>query len=71
LATLKIRLTDELREDLLEISRTESRPISEIVRDSLSRYVALQQFRAIRRRILPFAEAQGLVTDEETFRILR
>jgi hypothetical protein len=30
--------------------------------------LALSQFEDLRRRIMPFAEAQGLLSDEESFR---
>jgi len=68
--TLTIRLPEPLRADLNKLSRQEHKAVSDIVRDSLRRHVAVQQFRALRRRILPFAEAQGLVTDEDVFRAL-
>ncbi len=68
--TITIRLPDELREDLLLLSQQEHKPISDIVRDSLRRHVAVGKFRALRRKVLPFAEAQGLVTDEDVFRAL-
>ncbi len=50
--------------------RQEHKAVSDIVRDSLRRHVAVQQFRSLRRKILPFAEAHGLVTDEDVFRAL-
>jgi len=65
--TLTIRLSDELREDLQKISRTLNKPVSDVVRDSLRRYVALEKFRALRKAVLPFAEAQGFLTDEDVF----
>ena len=34
------------------------------------RFVAIERFRALRRRTLPFAEAQGLLTDEDVFRAI-
>lgn len=70
MTTLTIRLPDQLRVDLKKLSRQEHKAVSEIVRDSLRRHVAVQQFRSLRRKILPFAEAQGLVTDEDVFRSL-
>lgn len=69
--TLTIRLPEQLRTDLNRLSRQEHKAVSDIVRDSLRRHVAVQQFRSLRRRILPFAEAQGLVTDEDVFKALR
>jgi len=65
--TLTIRLPDELRAELQRISQDENKPVSDVVRESLRRYVAVAQFRALRRRALPFAEAQGLLTDEDVF----
>jgi len=68
--TLTIRLPEQLRTDLKKLSRQEHKAVSDIVRDSLRRHVAVQQFRSLRRKILPFAEAQGLVTDEDVFKAL-
>lgn len=70
MTTLTVRLPDQLRTDLNKLSRQEHKAVSDIVRDSLRRHVAVQQFRSLRRRILPFAEAQELVTDEDVFRAL-
>jgi predicted transcriptional regulator len=68
--TLTIRLPEELKADLQRISEDENKPVSDIVRESLRRYIAVTKFRAIRRRVLPFAEAQGLMTDEDIFEAL-
>lgn len=70
MTTLTIRLPEQLRSDLKKISRQEHKAVSDIVRESLRRHVAVRQFRSIRRKILPFAEAQGLVTDEDVFKAL-
>ena len=70
MTTLTIRLPEQLRADLNQVSRQEHKPVSDIVRESLRRHVAVQQFRALRRKVLPFAEAQGLLTDEDVFRAL-
>ena len=68
--TLTIRIPDELRADLQEISSRQSVPVSDLVRESIRRYVAIERFRALRKRTLPFAEAQGLLTDEDVFRAI-
>ena len=68
--TLTIRIPDELRADLQEISSRQSVPVSDLVRESIRRYVAVERFRALRKRTLPFAEAQGLLTDEDVFRAI-
>mgnify|MGYP003822673991 FL=1 len=65
--TLTIRLPEDLREDLQKLSEEQSKPVSDIVRESIRRYVAVEKFRALRRKVLPFAEAQGFLTDEDVF----
>jgi predicted transcriptional regulator len=68
--TLTIRLSDELRAGLREVSREKNKPVSDVVRESLRRYVAVEKFRALRAKALPFAEAEGFVTDEDVFRAI-
>jgi len=68
--TLTIRLPDELRAALQQVSQDQDKSVSDIVRDSLRRYVAVTRFRSLRRRALPFAEAQGLLTDDDVFRAI-
>lgn len=70
MTTLTIRLPEQLRTDLDEISREENKAVSDIVRESLRRYIAIEKFRSIRKKILPFAEAQGLLTDDDIFKAL-
>ena len=65
-----VRLPDDLRAKLERISRQEHKPVSDIVRESIRRYVAIQRFRQLRGQILPFAEAAGILTDEDVFRIM-
>ena len=68
--TLSIRLPMALRRDLERISQEQNRPTSDVAREALRRYLAVEKFRALRNRTLPFAEAQGLLTDEDIFRIV-
>ena len=68
--TITIRLPDELRPDLQKLSQEQSKPVSDLVRESIRRYVAVEKFRALRKKVLPFAEAQGFLTDEDVFRAI-
>lgn len=68
--TLTIRLPDELRDDLQKLSEEQSKPVSDIVRESIRRYVAVEKFRSLRRKVLPFAEAQGYLTDDDVFKAI-
>ena len=65
--TLTLRIPEDLKKDLEELSKTEQKPISDLVRESLRQYIAIRRFRKLRNKVLPFAEAQGLLTDEDIF----
>jgi predicted transcriptional regulator len=67
MSTLTIRLDPKLEKALDRLARTTGKTKSEIARDALKREVAVTRFRELRRKTLPFAEAQGLVTDEDVF----
>lgn len=68
MSTLTIRLDGKLEKALDRIARRTGRTKSEIAREALERQIAITRFRELRARTLPFAEAQGLLTDEDVFR---
>jgi len=68
--TLTIRIPEKLRAELNRISRQQNKAVSDVVRDSVRRYVAIEKFRALRKKVLPFAEAQGFLTDEDVFKAI-
>ena len=68
---ITIRLPDDLRKLLDEISEQEHLPVSDLVRESIRRYAAVYRFRQLRNKVLPFAEAQGLLTDDDVFENLK
>ena len=70
MTTLTIRLPNELRAELKTVSREKNQPVSDLVRVSIRRYVAIERFRSLRGKVLPFAEAQGFVTDEDVFKAI-
>lgn len=66
-ATLTIRLDKELEELLSKASKRTGKNRSEIAREALRRQIRLENFEELRRRIMPFAEARGYLTDEDVF----
>jgi len=64
---ITFRVPQDLNNDLKKISLEEDKPVSNLVRESLRRYVQIYRFRKLREKVLPFAEAQGLLTDEDIF----
>jgi predicted transcriptional regulator len=67
MSNLTVRIPEDLRKKLEAYCAEAQRPASEVVRDSLRRYLAVEKFRRLRRKTLPFAEAQGFLTDEDVF----
>lgn len=69
-SALTIRLDPDLDRRLSRAARRSGRTRSEFVREALRRQLAIAQLEDLRRRIMPFAEAQGYLTDEDVFRDL-
>lgn len=67
---LTIRLPLKMRRELEKLSREKHYPLSDLVRESLQRYLAAERFQVLRKKIVPFAEAQGYLTDEDIFKAL-
>ena len=68
--TITIRLPDKLQKELNMVVKKEKISKSEIIREAIARYLALKRFQQLRKRVLPFAEAQGLLTDEDVFKAI-
>ncbi len=63
-----IRLDKDLERTLSEVCRRSGRTRSEVVREALKRQLTLARFEQLRKKVLPFAEARGLLTDEDIFK---
>lgn len=70
MTTLTVELPDEMKSGLHEVSCQRRRTLSDSAQKSLRRCIAVEKFRSVRKKILPLAEAQGLLTDEDIFRTL-
>lgn len=66
--TLSIRIDEDLERLIEKAAKRTGRPKSELVREALRRQLSIESFQQIRNRILPFAESQGLLTDEDVWR---
>lgn len=69
-ASVTIRLDTELQQELDRLCEELGRSRSEVIRDALRRQIGLLRFERSRRAILPLAEAQGILTDEDVLRIV-
>lgn len=63
--TLTIRLDEEMGRELDRLSEQTGRTRSDLARDALRRQLTLLRFEHLRDKVLPFAEARGLLTDED------
>ena len=66
-STVTIRLDAKLERELTRLAKQLGRSRSDLVRDALRRQLALSRFEQARSALLPLAEAQGIVTDEDVF----
>ena len=68
MTTLTIRIDEKLGQELDRLARQTGRPKSEVAREALRRQLAIEKFRKLRQRLVPYAEAAGWLTDEDAFR---
>ena len=69
-SSLTIRLDEELDTLLTKASQRSGKNRSAIAREALRRQLRLEQFEEIRKRVMPFAEARGYLTDEDVFSLI-
>lgn len=65
--TLTIRLDEEMERQLDRLAAQTGRTRSDLARHALRRQLSLLRFDHLRDKVLPFAEARGLLTDEDVF----
>lgn len=69
-ATITIRLSEKLQRNLDKVVKAERLSKSDVIRDAIERYISLKRFQQLRKKVLPFAEAEGLVADEDVFKAI-
>jgi predicted transcriptional regulator len=68
--TITIRVDAETERMLKRVVKLSGRTRSEITREALRRQLSLDLFEQLRRRVAPFAEARGFLSDEDVFKAL-
>ena len=66
-STLTIRMDDELSALLDTVTKRSGRNRSDIAREALRRQLRVTRFDNLRKRVMPFAEARGYLTDDDVF----
>jgi predicted transcriptional regulator len=68
--TLTITLPPKMKTELDRIAKRENLKKSDIVRSALGRYMARQEFWAIREALVPEAQKKGIYSDEDVFKLM-
>lgn len=69
-STISIRLDNELNKELENLAISTGRHKSEIIRDAIKKQLAIDKFQYLRKKTLPFAESQAILTDEDIWKII-
>ncbi len=64
---ITVRLPRELKNEVEGLCEENRMAASDFVREALKHYIAVSKFRKLRGEILPLAEKQGILTDEDVF----
>jgi hypothetical protein len=67
MATITLRLPDFMDKELERQSAASGLSKSDLAREALSRYLSVGEFRKLRRKLVPLAQARGMHTDEDVF----
>jgi metal-responsive CopG/Arc/MetJ family transcriptional regulator len=68
--SISISLPEELKDELDRVTESEGISRSDLVREAVREYLFARRFRALRQELMPYAEAQGIYTDEDVFRAI-
>ena len=69
-AVLTIRIDDELESLLDRACGIAGRTRSDLAREALKRQLTIATFEELRLKVMPYAEQQGLLTDEDVFQAI-
>ena len=69
--TITIRIPEDLKNRLESISEKTNLGVSQLVREAVRRYLAVQRFRELRADTIPYAEKAGFYTDDDVVKKAR
>ena len=67
---ITVRLPKELKIEVERLCDDQSIGTSDLVRIALKHYLPYAKFKKLRGELLPLAEKQGILTDEDVFEIV-
>ena len=66
--SISISLPETTKGELDDFAESHGISRSEAVREAVQEFLFVRRFRELRQRLMPYAEAQGIYTDEDVFR---
>jgi metal-responsive CopG/Arc/MetJ family transcriptional regulator len=66
--SISISLPEDLKAEIDRFTRSEGISRSDLVREALRDFLFSRRLRSLRQEIMPYAEAQGVYTDDDVFR---
>jgi hypothetical protein len=64
---ITVFVPSELKVALEQLTRSEGDSPDELVGEAIKQYLFVRRFRTLRDRMMPKAQAQGIVTDQDVF----
>ena len=68
--SISISLPEDVKTELDRFTERRGITRSDAVREAISDYLFVHKLRDLRGRLMPDAEAQGIFTDEDVFRLI-
>lgn len=66
--SISISLPEDVKAELDRFTNSQGITRSDAVREAIADYLFAHKLRALRARLMPYAEAKGIFTDEDVFR---
>ncbi len=68
--TFTVILPPSICKELDALAKRTGKSRTEVVREAVRRQIALERFRALREQLVPEAQARGIYTDEDVFKLV-
>ena len=68
--TFTVSLPPSMRKELDALAKRTGKTRTQVVREAVRRQIALERFRALREQLVPQAQARGIYTDEDVFKLV-
>ena len=68
--SLTVSLPPDISSELDALVKRTGKSRSEVEREAVRRQISLERFRALREKLVPKAQARGLYTDDDVFKLV-